>query len=203
MGQIIGGAAQAVGSIVGSRRRKREERAAQAEFDANKQANQNFQFQNTYANLENTAEDLTVNQQAANFQGQQTDQALAQGLDAIVASGGGGGSAQAIANASLQAKQGASADISRQEQQNQQLRVSQAARNQQLEAQGADVLQSRQHEQLGEQFDLSGERLSSARAARQQATQDLLGGLGSVAGGIASGGFGDLGNLFGNKTEVA
>ena len=203
MGDIIGGAAQAVGSIVGSRRRKREEKAAQAEFDANKTAYQNFQFENKFANLENTAEDLTVNQQAANFQAQQSDQALAQGLDAIVASGGGGGSAQAIANAALQAKQGASADIAQQESQNQQLRAQQASTNQQLEAQGADQLQSRQHEQLGEAFDLSGDRLASARQARQQATQDLIGGIGSVAGGIASGGFGDLGNLFGTKTEVA
>lgn len=199
MGQIIGGASQIVGSLVGGRRRRREQRQAQAEFEQRKADYQNFQFKNPYENLENTAEDLTVNQQAANFQAQQTDQALAQGLDAITQTGGGGGGAQAIANAALQAKQGASADISRQEQQNQQLRAQQAASNQALEAQGADTLQTRQHGQLGEAFDLSGERLSAANAARQKATQDLIGGIGSVAGGIASGGFGDLGNLFGNK----
>ncbi|MDA7991472.1 MAG: hypothetical protein MPJ25_00390 [Pirellulales bacterium] len=199
MGQIIGGASQIVGSLIGGRRRRREQAQAQAEFDQRKADYQNFQFKNTYENLENTAEDLTVNQQAANFQAQQTDQALAQGLDAVRATGGGGGGAQAIANAALQAKQGASADISRQEQQNQQLRAQQAASNQALEAQGADTLQTRQHQQAGEAFDLSGERLSAANAARQKATQDLIGGIGSVAGGIASGGFGDLGNLFGNK----
>lgn len=190
-----------MGSIVGGRKRRREEQAAQAEFQANKAAYQNFQFQNPYANLENTAEDLTVNQQASNFQAQQSDQALSQGLDAIVASGGGGGSAQAIANAALQSKQNISSDLAGQESANQQLRAQQAAQNQQLEAQGADVLQQRQHQQIGEAFDLSGERLSAARAARQQATQDLIGGIGSVAGGIASGGLGDLGNLFGKKVE--
>ncbi len=200
MGEIIGGAAQAVGSIVGSRGRKREQKAAQAEFNQAKEQYQNFDFQNQYANLENTAEDLTVNQQAANFQAQQSDQGLAQGLDAIVASGGGGGGATAIANAALQAKQGASADISRQEQGNQQLRAQQAAQNQQLEARGATDVQNQKYAQQGEILDLAGDRLGAANQARQQATQDLIGGIGSVAGGIASGGLGDLGNLFGKKT---
>ena len=199
MGEIIGGAAQAVGSIVGSRGRKREQKAAQAEFNQAKESYQNFNFQNQYAGLENTAEDLTVNQQASNFQAQQTDQALAGGLDAIVASGGGGGSAQAIANAALQSKQGISADIAGQESQNQQLRAQQAAQNQQLEAQGATQIQNQKYAQQGEILDLAGSRLGAANEARAQATQDLIGGIGSVAGGIASGGLGDLGNLFGKK----
>lgn len=203
MGEIIGGAAQAVGSIVGSRARKREERAAQAEFDAAKSSYQGHQFTNTYANLENTAEDLTVNQQASNFQAQETDRALAQGLDAITQTGGGGGGAQAIANAALASKQNISADLSRQEQQNQQLRASQAANNQRLEAQGEAALQQQQYNQKGEILDLAGSRLGAAKEARAKATQDLIGGIGSVAGGIVSGGLGDIGNLFGTKTEAA
>lgn len=199
MGEIIGGAAQAVGSIVGSRGRKREQKAAQAEFNQAKESYQNFNFQNQYAGLENTAEDLTVNQQASNFQAQQTDQALAGGLDAIVASGGGGGGAQAIANAALQSKQSISADIAGQESQNQQARAQQAARNQQLEAQGATQIQNQKYAQQGEILDLAGSRLGAANEARAKATQDLIGGIGSVAGGIASGGLGDLGNLFGKK----
>lgn len=197
MGQAIGGVASGITSLFGGRARRREERAAQAEFDQQKQAFDNFQFQNQFANLENTAEDLTVNQQAANFQAQQTDAALAQGLDAVIATGGGGGGAQAIANAALQAKQGISADISRQEQANQQQRARQAARNQQLEAQGADQLQQQQYDHTSSLYSLSSQRLGAARAARQQATRDLVGGivsgatLAGAAGAFGEGGFQD------------
>ena len=110
MGAIIGGAAQVAGSLIGGGKRRREEKAAQAQQQGDIDAVRNFQFTNAFKGLENTAEDLTVNQQASNFQAQQTDQALAGGLDAIVASGGGGG-AQAIANAALASKQGISADL--------------------------------------------------------------------------------------------
>ena len=200
MGAIIGGAAQAVGSIVGSRGRKREQRAAQQEFNQAKDAYQNFDFQNQYANLENTAEDLTVNQQASNFQAAQNDQALASVQDTIAQTGGGGGGATALANAALQAKQGASADLAGQESGNQQVRAQQAATNQQLEAQGATAIQQQKYAQKGEILDLAGDRLGAANAARQKATQDLIGGVGSIAGGIASGGLSGLGNLFGKKT---
>ena len=203
MGEIIGGAAQAVGSIVGSRGRKREQKAAQQEFDAAKQAYQSFQFTNPYKNLENTAEDLTVNQQASNFQAQQSDQALANAQQSIVEAGGGGGDAAALVAGALQSKQNISADLAGQEQANQRARAQQAAQNQQLEAQGESALQQQQYAQQGEILDLAGSRLGAANAARQKATSDLIGGLGSVAGGIASGGLGDLGNLFGTKTETA
>lgn len=195
-GAIIGGAAQLAGSLIGSGKRKREERAAEAQQQADINAVRNFQFTNPYKNLENTAEDLTVNQQAANFQAQQTDQALAQGLDAIVASGGGGGSAQAIANAALASKQGISQSIAGQEQQNQVARASQAAQLQELEAQGEEDLQTQQYEQADSNLALSNSRLANAQTARNQATQQLVGGV----GGFLSGGIGGLlGKAAGNK----
>ena len=51
------------GGIIGSGARKREQRAAQAEFNAAKQNMMNLDTSNLAANLENTYEDLTVNQQ--------------------------------------------------------------------------------------------------------------------------------------------
>ena len=77
---IIGGGMQVAGSLIGSGSRKREARAAQAEFEAQKQAFQDFRFENQFAGLENTFEDATINQQAAQFQGREDDQALAQAL---------------------------------------------------------------------------------------------------------------------------
>lgn len=188
MGSIIGGATQVVGSMIGSGKRKREQRAARQEFNQQKEAFQNTQFVNNFSGLENAAEDLTVNQQASQFQAQQTDAALAQGLDAIVAGGGGGGGAQAIAAAALQSKQGISANIAQQESANQAARAQEASRLQTLEARGADDLQLRQYSQKQQLMGMAKGRLDAANAAREQATAGLLGGIGQMAGGLTTGG---------------
>ena len=203
MGSIIGGAASIAGSLIGSGKRKREQRAAQLQNQQDLDQVRNFEFTNSYKGLENTAEDLTVNQQAANFEAQQTDQALASGLDAITAGGGGGGSAQAIANAALQSKQGISNSIAAQEQSNAALRQQEASNLQAAEAQGEQDLQSQKYEQAGTNLELSGSRLQAANEARQAATNQLVGGIGSVVGGVATGGLSGIGKkiggLFGKK----
>lgn len=186
MGEIIGGTAQVVGSLIGGGARRREQRSARAEFQQQKSAFENTQFSNEFAGLNNFAEDLTINQQASQFQAQQTDAALAQGLDAIVAGGGGGGGAQAIAAAALQSKQGISANIAQQEASNQAARAQEAARLQTLEARGADDLQLRQYSQKQQLMGMAKGRLDAANAAREQATQGLIGGLGQIAGGVAN-----------------
>ena len=203
MGAIIGGAAQIAGSLIGGRKRRREQKAAQAQNQMDLEKVRNFEFTNSFKNLENTAEDLTVNTQASNFQAQQTDAALASGLDAIVASGGGGGSAQAIANAALASKQGISNQLASQEQTNQALRQQEASNLQAAEATGEQDLQEQKYQHAGTNLELSGSRLQAANDARQQATNQLVGGIGSVAGGIASGGLSGIGKkiggLFGKK----
>ena len=188
MGSIIGGAASVVGSLVGGGKRRREQREAQTQNRQDLNDVRNFQFTNAYKGLENTAEDLTVNQQASNFQAQQTDQALAQALDASVASGGGGGGATALANAALGAKQGISNQLAGQEQANAALRQQEASNLQAAEAQGEQDLQSQQYEQAGTNLELSGQRLQSANDARSAATNQLVGGLGKIVGGVATGG---------------
>ncbi len=182
IGQLIGGAASIAGSMIGGRARRREQKQARAEFEAQKQAFKDFTFTNPYAGLENVAEDLTINQDAAQFQAQQTDAALAQAMQAAVASGGAPGGAQAIAQAALQSKAGISADIARQEQANMAARVNQAAKLQQLEAQGEEDLQSQRYLQQGELLNMAGARKTAADQARAQATQQLIGGIGQMAG---------------------
>lgn len=182
IGQLIGGAASIAGSMIGGRARRREQKQARAEFEAQKQAFKDFTFTNPYAGLENVAEDLTINQDAAQFQAQQTDAALAQAMQAAVASGGAPGGAQAIAQAALQSKAGISADIARQEQANMAARVNQAAKLQELEAQGEEDLQSQRYLQQGELLNMAGARKVAADQARAQATQQLIGGIGQMAG---------------------
>jgi len=193
---LIGGATQIIGSLVGGGARRREARAAAAELEAQRAAFKDFNLTNPYAGLENTAEDLTVNQQASQFQAQQTDAALAQAMQAAVVSGGAAGGAQAIAQAALQSKQGISADIARQEAANERLRAQQAARLQAMEAQGAMQTQENRYTQQQQLLNLAAARQEAATAARAQATSALVGGIGSVVGGLgtaaaANGGFGE------------
>ena len=184
---IIGGGMQVAGSLIGSGSRKREARAAQAEFEAQKQAFQDFRFENQFAGLENTFEDATVNQQAAQFQGAQSDQALAQVTQAAVASGGGPGGMQAILQAALQSKAGISADIAKQEAANQARSMQMAASLQNMEAKGASKMQEQQYGQSQQLLNLAAGRKQAADQARAQATAQLVGGLGSLAGGVGAG----------------
>ena len=202
MGKVIGGAAQIAGSLIGGRQRRADEKNARQAFEQSDSDLANFQFQNYNKDLENVYEDQTINQQATNVQSQQTDAGLAQGLDAIVAGGGGGGSAQAIANAALQSKQGISSDIAVQEQQNQGKRLDAQSTLDQAVVDKEDENQVRRFGQTQQQFGLNKSKFETAAAARQQATNQLVGGIGSVAGGVASaatgGTSGFLGKLLGS-----
>ena len=186
------GLIKAGASLFGSGKRKREQQAAQRQFNADQASLRQFNFENTYANQENVFEDARVNTQATEFQAQQNDQALAQGLNAAVSSNLGGVSAQAFANASLQADQGLSADIARQEEQNQaRTRAFQGQLNQQ-EAAGADFVQTRGYQKNQQLVNLSAGRLGAANQARERATAQLAGGLGDAFGGVLTGGLGNL-----------
>lgn len=73
---------------------------------------------NPMAGLTNEAEKVGVATQAARFQAEEADMALANTLDTIMATGGGAGGATALAQMALRSKQGISADIQQQELQN-------------------------------------------------------------------------------------
>ena len=184
----IGGVTQIAGSLIGGRKRRREQRRAQAEYQQAMSTLQNQQFINPYSQLENVFEDATINQQAAQFQAQQTDAALAQALGAASTVGGAAGGAQAIAQAALQSKQGISADIARQEQANRAAALSQEAALQSASAQAEDVIQMREYQRSQQMLNLAAGRLQAANAARQKAQQQLVGGIGSLAGGAILGG---------------
>ena len=190
-GAVVGG----ITSLFGGRARRKEEKVAQGQFNNAQGAYDDYQFQNNYLGLENTAEDLTVNQQAAEFQRQSNQQGLAQGLDAITQSGIGGGGAQAIANASLESSAGLSNSIAQQEQANQQARIAQASRNQLLERQGAERQQDQQFNRITNQYGIASNRLGAAKDARAQATNQLIGGV--IGAGVAGAGAG----LFGDKAQ--
>ncbi len=181
---IIGGATQIAGSLIGGGKRRREARQAAAQKEQDLATFRNFQFTNPYSGMENVFEDATINQQATQFQAQQTDQALAQALQTAAMVGGAPGGAQAIAQAALKSKQNIAADIASQEQAIQSRALEQESAIMEAEAQqGIDI--ERQRFAMAEQnLKLSAARDAAARQAKQQATQGLLSGLGSFAGGV-------------------
>lgn len=188
MGVISAGVGALTGiaqGLIGGRKRRREERAAQAEFNRMKGRYEALDTSNPYANVTNTFEDLTVNTQAAEFAQQQAEQSRADILGNLAASAGGGGIAalaQSLANQQTQAAQAAAASIGQQEQRNQMLTAQGEQRMQQLKGQGQAMSQRLEMEKSGNLLQMSAGRLQQAREARQQATQSLVGGLAGAAG---------------------
>lgn len=181
---LVGGAAQIAGSLIGGGKRRREAKAAAAQKEADMQAFRNFQFTNPYEGMENVFEDATINQQATQFQAAETDRALANSMQAAVASGGAAGGAQAIAQAALQSKQNISADIAQQEAANQSRMLEQEAAIMQATAASDLDIQSQEYDRAGTNLKMSAARDAAARQARAKATQGLLSGIGSFAGGV-------------------
>ena len=180
----IGGLAQIGGSLIGGRARRREEAAARAQMNQRMAEYENMQFENPYANMQNTAEDLTVNQQQAQFLAQQQQQGLANTMGALQGAAGGSGIAglaQAMANQQAQNLQQASASIGQQEARNQVMAAQQGAQIQQLQAEGAGNVQNMELQRNQTLLGMSQQRLAGAQQARQQATQQLVGGIGNIA----------------------
>ncbi len=215
-GAIIGGAMSLAGGIFGGRAARRQARAAKSRMrklnsklnslEANRQ-----DIINPYADVTSTADmlsnpftQLSVSTAAMDMQIEQTDQALANTLDTLRQTGGGAGSATALAQAALQSKKDVAADIERQEVQNDKARIqgeanlqkdliAEAQRMQSVDVQGKQFVYSETEQREQQQLD----RVSNQIAAQQQnlatsqANQSAAtSGMFSALGGIATSAFG-------------
>ena len=215
-GAIIGGAMSLAGGIFGGRAARRQARAAKSRMrklnsklnslEANRQ-----DIINPYADVTSTADmlsnpftQLSVSTAAMDMQIEQTDQALANTLDALRQTGGGAGSATALAQAALQSKKDVAADIDRQEVQNDKARIQGEAnlqkdliaeeqRMQSVDVQGKQFVYSETEQREQQQLD----RVSNQIAAQQQnlataqANQSAAtSGMFNALGGIATSAFG-------------
>jgi len=211
---IIIGAVGAIGGIAtasaGSGARREEQRLAQDELKKEKEKFKDLRTVNPYkynkdfyAGLQDTFEDLTINQQQAQFESQQAAQQRAnvmQNLRAATGGSGIAGLAQALANQGALQTQRISASIGSQEARNQLAQAAGAERLAQRKATGATQLQTQKS--AGEQWlmqmesdkqatilGMAQQRTAAANMARQQATQNLMsvfGGMVSTGGTIAS-----------------
>ena len=208
-GAIIGGAVSIVGGIFGASRAKREARRREREagrlqskldrLEANRQ-----EIINPYENitdlssmLSNPFASLSVATQAAEMQMEQTDIALANTLDTIRATGGGAGSATALAQAALQAKKGVAASIESQEVANEKARaqgeatlqrqkMAEAQRIQQAQVSGEQFVYSEKDKREMQQLNRLSNQIGALRGAAAQARADQTAAITGAIGGAAS-----------------
>ena len=134
-GMLVGAGVQAIGGIIGSSSAARAQREAQARADAaNARLNALEKSRQAIINPYAATKDLSsmaknayanigVATQAAKFQAEQSDLALATTLDTLRATGSGAGGATALAQAALKSKQQVSAGLEAQEAANEKLKA--------------------------------------------------------------------------------
>ena len=173
--------------LTGGAARRSEQRAASndlesqmADWEDTKMQNPYAGVQNPYANMENVYEDQTVDLKAAEFAKEQSKQSAADIMQNMKGAAGGSGIAglaQVLANQGAKQAQQASADIGRQEQENQARARKEAGRLQQLDREGeqkADLLQ-REGARMVEQYDMTKQEkmMDFAMARKEAADQDI------------------------------
>jgi hypothetical protein len=168
--------------------------ASRIEMDKHKEAYQKLDTSNPYLNMENTMEDLTVNQQEAEFAQQGALQSQANVMGQMRGAAGASGIAalaQSMANQGSLDAQKAAVSIGEQEAANQQSERAESSRIQGLELQGE--MQKRQMEQqkIDVLMGMSAGDVSSAQALQQEGMEamtsgisDAAAGAGQAAGGI-------------------
>tara|TARA_R110001599_G_scaffold124566_4_gene297277 strand:+ start:232 stop:870 length:639 start_codon:yes stop_codon:yes gene_type:complete len=185
MAQAAGGLMGIAGGIIGSGKRKKEQRAAQAEMNRNKARFENLDTSNLAANLDNAYEDLSVNTQAADFARDQSQQNMANTMNSMGGAAGGSGiaaMAQALAGAGNQQAQQAAVSIGQQEQSNQMKAAGGRMSIQNAEMAGAQASRQAEQNKTETLLGMSQQRLGAANAARDAATQSIMGGVGSIVG---------------------
>jgi hypothetical protein len=180
---------------------KEAQEKEQAKLDKEKAAYKAMKFENPYENMENVYEDLTVNQQQAQFQAEQGAQQRANIMQGLRGAAGGSGIAalaQSMANQGQLATQRISASIGQQEAANRRMAARGASQIQQLERSGEQMKQQfeidKQSTLLGMQMGATTGANQAARLATYQEQQadaayreSIASGIGDVAGAFAGG----------------
>ena len=180
---VVGGLTKIAGGIIGSKKRKAEQRAAQKEMNMRKAQFEMADTSNVYKDMENTMEDLTVNTQQADFQAQQANQGIANTMNAMQGAAGGSGiaaMAQAMAGQQAQNMQQASISIGQQEQANQMAERNMASQLQQQERVGELQSRAAEKEKVDTLFGMSQNRLGAANQAMEAQRQSIIGGVGDM-----------------------
>jgi len=172
--------------MIGSGKRKREQRSAQADYKNNMARFNNLDTSNIYANQQNMYEDSTVNLKEAEFtkgQQMQTQANIMGGMNQAAGGSGIAAMAQAMANQGSADAQSASVSIGNQEAATQSNFQAAATNIQAQELAGKEASREAEKEKTSTLLGMSQNRLGAANAARQAATSAIMGGVGTLAGG--------------------
>ena len=184
----VGGAVKAIDGGIKAKKAKQAAEEAQMEIDKQKRAFENLDTSNPYANMENMFEDLTVNQQEAEFMKQQQMQQQANIMDTMRGAAGGSGIAalaQTLANQGSLDAQKAAVSIGKQEQANQMQQMGEAAAIQQMEREGDIMSRQMQHGKVTSLLGMAADEKSQHLAQQAQAQEQMWGGVSDFAGGLS------------------
>ncbi len=202
---MLGGAAALsaiTGTIgaIGAGKRKREaeekEERSREEMDRLRNVYANLDTSNPFDNLENTMEDLTVNQQASQFQARQFEQSQANILQGLKGAAGGSGVAalaQSLAQQGQIASERSAASIGQQEAMNQKLAAQAEARNQELFGKGKMVSQDREMQKQATLLGMSQSEVAAYMQQGQQAQQAKYDAITGTVGNLVNLGVGYAG----------
>jgi len=191
-------------ALSGRKKRKNEQTAAKAEQQKFKDQYAQLDTSNPYANMENTMEDLTVNQQQADFQNQKGQQQRANIMQNMQGAAGGSGIAalaQTMANQGQLASQQAGASIGMQESQNQMAAARQAGANQLQERQGDARSQDLKYQKVSTQLGMASARKGAADKARADAKAQQMSAVGEIGAGATTA-MGGMGGGGGGKIDA-
>ena len=139
---------------------------------------------NPYKDISNPYANLTVSTQAAEFQAEEADIALANTLDTLRATGAGAGGATALAQAALQSKRNISADIEKQEVANARLKAQGAMTVQQQKAAGEQWRFATQDHRTMVDMNRAQALSDRARAEEMYHNEQMWDAIGQIPGGI-------------------
>ena len=180
--------------LSGRKKRIAEQIAAKKEMEAKKKQYEALDTSNTFKNMENKMEDLTINQRGMELQNQQGQQQRANIMQQMSGAAGGSGVAalaQQMAASGQLAAQKSAAMIGDQEAANQAKAAAEASKIQTQEMAGEQVAQQRTIDKQATLLGMSQQRKAAADQARadaRAAQMSAIGDIGSAAiGGITGG----------------
>jgi hypothetical protein len=167
------------------RKAKAKAKKAKAELTRQEEAYRELDTSNPYMNMENTMEDLTINQKQAQFEREQFQQSQSNILDSLRGAAGGSGVAalaQQMAQSGQLASQRSAADIGRQEAVNQRAERAEANRLQGMEREGELWSRRKEQEKTETLFGMAQQDYATKQDAVAQAKQARMD---AITGGIA------------------
>ena len=184
---VVGGASKMIAANKERKARKREQERANREMAQQKKALQGLELSNPYADMQNTMEDLTINQQQVDYERQQMAVNQANTMQALQGAAGGSGIAglaQQIMNQGQQAAQRTAANIGQQERANQMAKAQQAAQLQNQRAQGEQFVYNKQQENITGQLRMAAAEKAAATEGLIQANTAMWDAGAEIAGGV-------------------